>query len=258
MHRSLPHAHRYGDLVARPCRTALLIASRTTASAWSASTGSITDSGPSKRTVVRNSPPAYAAIALSSRCRSRMPPAGPCRSKIAVRISVMTVCSSSTDSVSRAAPHRRWPADRAPQGQPHREKPLDHMVMQIPGNSVPVGQDVEFAHLPLGDGELPRQGRLVGEPAIMSRWSSVNGALSTPRRNIRPDNHSVVRSGSTNSWAAQRIGLRSVKARPAGEPCIGSTAGSGIGPPAASMICNSVTSPAVTSSVGTATSSVHR
>ena len=65
----------------------------------------------------------------------------------------------------------------------------------------------------------------------MSSWSSVNGALPAPRRITRtPTTVSVVRSGSTSAGPVpvrrrpvirrrhSRIGLRSAKAKPTGEP----------------------------------------
>ena len=55
MHRSSPTVTFTVSVVASACRTALLTASRTTASAWSASAASTTDSGPVYCTVVRRS-----------------------------------------------------------------------------------------------------------------------------------------------------------------------------------------------------------
>ena len=61
--------------------------------------------------------------------------------------------------------HRRRPGsgNGALQRQPDGEQPLDHMVVQVPGDPVPVGDDVEFVHPPLCGGQLPGQRGLIGE-----------------------------------------------------------------------------------------------
>ena len=53
--------------------------------------------------------------------------------------------------------------DGALQREPDREQPLDHMVVQVAGDAVTVGQYVEFTQSPLCGGQLPRQRRLVHE-----------------------------------------------------------------------------------------------
>ena len=47
--------------------------------------------------------------------------------------------------------------------QADREQPLYHVVVEFTGNTVPLGDDVEFAHPALRGGQLPGQRRLVGE-----------------------------------------------------------------------------------------------
>ena len=53
--------------------------------------------------------------------------------------------------------------DRPLQREPDREQALDHVIMQITSDAVPVGQDAQLTHLALCAGQLPSQGRLVGE-----------------------------------------------------------------------------------------------
>lgn len=53
--------------------------------------------------------------------------------------------------------------DSTLQSQANREEPLDDMVMEVTGDTIPVGQYVEFAHPTLRSGQLPSQRGLVGE-----------------------------------------------------------------------------------------------
>lgn len=76
-------------------RMALLTASRTTASAWSAKVASITDSGPLYCTDVRTPEPGKAPTASSTRCLSLVIPEGPSfRSKMVVRMSWAAVSAT--------------------------------------------------------------------------------------------------------------------------------------------------------------------
>ena len=88
----------------------------------------------------------------------------PCRSKIAVRISWITACRSSTQ-FDKALLHfgRPRPRDRALQRQADGEQSLDHVVVQVACDAVAVGQDVEFPQMALSGGQLPGQRSLVGE-----------------------------------------------------------------------------------------------
>ena len=69
------------------------------------------------------------------------------------------------DGVGEARLHlrRAGPRDRALQGQTRGEQSLDDMVVQVAGDPFAVGDHVEFAHPMLGAGQLPGQGRLIGE-----------------------------------------------------------------------------------------------
>ena len=83
---------------------------------------------------------------------------------MAVRISWMTPCRSSTDSDKPLLDLGRSDArDRALHAESDREQALDDVVVQVPGDPVAVGQDVEFAHLTLSGGQLPGQRSLIGE-----------------------------------------------------------------------------------------------
>ena len=150
MHKSSSTLTVMLNSVAPEWRTALLTASRTTASAWSASAASTTDSGPMNCTVVRSSGAGELCDGLfetlpqpgrpdgrragrRSRCGSPgRPPAGRRRRPT-------SRCCTSADRRGRGALQR----------QPDREQSLDDVVVQIAGDPVAIGQDVEFAHLAL-------------------------------------------------------------------------------------------------------------
>ncbi len=55
------------------------------------------------------------------------------------------------------------PRDGALKREADGEQPLDHVVVQVAGDAVAIGEDVELTHPALRGGQLPRQRRLVGE-----------------------------------------------------------------------------------------------
>ena len=81
------------------------------------------------------------------------------------------------------------------------EQALDDVIVQVAGDAVAVGQDVELAHLALRAGQLPRQRGLVGEGShhvelVGAEGVSLRPAAAPPGR-LRPQ--SVARSGSTSA-----------------------------------------------------------
>ena len=100
----------------------------------------------------------------------------------------MTVCRSST-TLSQSLLHLGGPRPRdgALQGEPDGEQPLDHVVVQVAGDAVAVGEHVEFAHPALRAGQLPGQRGLVGERG--HHVELVGAERQTPRRAAAPRGH---------------------------------------------------------------------
>jgi hypothetical protein len=75
------------------------------------------------------------------------------------------------------------------QGQPDGEEALDDVIVQVSRDTVAVGQDAEFTHLPLRARQLPRQGGLIGERRHHVEFFVAeglrSGACSSRNRKVR-------------------------------------------------------------------------
>ena len=211
--------------VACACRATLESASRSTGSSWSRS-ASVTavSTGPLVRTVGEK--PEDRARTPHERAESPIaasPAARVCSSKIVARMSRIVhveVASTARSMRSRTSPVRSPDATRL-QLHAGREEPLDHHVVQVPGDPLPVGDDGEL--LTVLDRLCPveRERGMVGEADVSSSRSSTS-RRSSSRRVEQGDQEAGsarrARSGTTVALRSPTVDVDRVAERGAPEP----------------------------------------
>ena len=181
--------------------------SRRTASSCSPASPSTTVStGPSKRDPGLEAE-ALAGVGRQLQHAGRSPPrddSSACRSKIVVRMSLMTLSSSATISRSRSGGDVGHSGQHGAQPHARPEDPLDHEVVQVAGDAVAVVGHLEGAQVLLGLPDLDQVVRPGPELGLEERLEQV---VVGPR-------HAGRRCGPSASLRAVRMRIgRGVDAR---------------------------------------------
>ena len=158
-----------------------------------------------------------------------------CKSKTAVRISAITAFSCSMCSAIRAGGRGLGPALGAVECQADPEQLRDDMIVQVPGDPVPVGEHLQLPERGLRCGALQGQRGLVGEGGDQlqlvlaeRRGRELRTASSTPARSssapsgiARAGPNSTPRPAATSNAKVTLRGMWSVNTAPDVEPVIG-------------------------------------